>query len=184
MSPPSCHGHLQHSTDSAAGQHLQQLREVGEALRRGPHLPLEPEPSVMGAWPRDPGSPPLPGQALTSGSPIAESNPAEMSTSSGSNCGRGHAGMGRKETGAGVKEAPPDSTPHPEGSILLWCGGGYSGQRIALPFSCHQDHSCPPCSYLKGHGEQHMEEGGHVVSISHPNLWPWGISAGPRGRGL
>lgn len=29
-----------------------------------------------------------------------------------------------------------------------------------------------------------MQEGGHIVSISHPNLWPWDISAGPCGRRL
>lgn len=40
---PACHSHLQHGADPAAGEHLQQLREVGEALGRGLHLPLQPE---------------------------------------------------------------------------------------------------------------------------------------------
>lgn len=66
-SPPSRHGHLQHGTDPASSQHLQQLREVAEALWRGLHLPLEPEPSVKGAFPspRPPGpSPAGPGPHL------------------------------------------------------------------------------------------------------------------------
>lgn len=64
VSPPCCHSHLQHSTDAAAGQPLQQLREVGKAFGRGLHLPLEPEPSVKGAWPGTPEA--LPSQARPS----------------------------------------------------------------------------------------------------------------------
>lgn len=55
---PARHSHLQHGADAATGQHLQQLCQVGEALWRGLHLPLEPEPGVMGAWPLDTTSPP------------------------------------------------------------------------------------------------------------------------------
>lgn len=51
--PPRC-GHLQHGADPATSQHLQQLCEVGEALRRGQHVPLQPEPGVRRAWPRAP----------------------------------------------------------------------------------------------------------------------------------
>lgn len=40
---PVCHGHLQHGADPATSQHLQQLREVGEALWHGLHVPLEAE---------------------------------------------------------------------------------------------------------------------------------------------
>ena len=61
--PPRC-GHLQHGADPAASQHLQQLREVGEALRRGQHLPLQPEPGVRRAWPGAPEA--LQSQARTS----------------------------------------------------------------------------------------------------------------------
>lgn len=92
-SPPVGHSHLQHCTDPATSQHLQQACEMCEALWGSLHLPLEIQSHVIydRRWePRTQAAtlPPPPGQVLTSGSLIAESNPAEMSTSSGSNCGQ------------------------------------------------------------------------------------------------
>lgn len=118
---PARHNHLQHSADPATSQHLQQLREVGKALWRGLHLSLQPEPGVMRPWPQDSRSPPQPGQVLTSGSPMAESNPAETRTSSGLNCRQGPVGRGRKEAGAEAEERPLQrDPPHPRGSVPLW----------------------------------------------------------------
>ena len=126
----------------------------------------------MRTGPQDSRSPPQPGQALTSGSPMAESNPAETRTSSGLNCRQGPVGRGRKEAGAEAEGRPLQrDPPHPRGSVPLWAP--------------HRPHPLPlrppppPHGHLKGHGQQHMQEGGHVVSISHPDLWPRGISAGP-----
>lgn len=83
----------------------------------------------LAAGPRKPSQP---GQALTSGSPIAESNPAETSTSSGSNCGRGR---GRGVRGRPLHGDPPTLRP-------LLCPGGVGGAPL-LPPSCQGDQPAP-----------------------------------------
>ena len=131
------------------------------------------------AW--DPRSPQAltwqPGQALTSGSPMAESNPAETRTSSGSNCRQGPVGRGRKEAGAEAEGRPLQrDPPNPQPPNLFHSGGerGCSGYRIPLPSCLHPP---PPESHLKGQGQQHVQEGSHVVSISHPDLQPRNVRA-------
>lgn len=65
------------------------------------------------------------------------------------------------------------------GALFCSSGGGGSEHRIPLPRSPHQPRAGgPPCSYLKGHREQHVQEGGHVIRIAHPNLRPLSIRAG------
>lgn len=60
----------------------------------------------------------------------------------------------------------------PKSPVPLWWGEGSSGYRIPLPSCLH-----PTESHLKGQGQQHMQEGSHVVSISHPDLQPRNVRA-------
>lgn len=104
--------HLQHGADPAAGQHLQQMCEVGEALWCGLHLPLEPKPCVMG----DLGSrtlEALPGQARPSpqgprwlSQILLRPAPAQGQTT-------GQAGVGRVERGAGAQVRASQAHPIP-----------------------------------------------------------------------
>lgn len=79
-----------------------------------------------------PQKPSQPGQALTSGSPTAESNPAETSTSSGSNCGQGRCG--------GVRGRPLHRDPRTLRPLLC-----PSGVRVAPlpPPACQGDQPTP-----------------------------------------
>lgn len=79
-----------------------------------------------------PQKPSQPGQALTSGSPTAESNPAETSTSSGSNCGQGRCG--------GVRGRPLHRDPRTLRPLLC-----PSGVRVAPlpPPACQGDQPAP-----------------------------------------
>lgn len=161
--------HLQHGTDPAASQHLQQLCEVCEALWCGLHLPLEPEPGVMRAWPGTP-------ETLLSQAKPSPRDPQLLSQilprlapAQGQTVGRARRESTRKQLESGWKGGPSrEIVPTPRAN---WAPNLFSTP-------------CPPRSHLKSQREQHVQEGSHVVSISHPDLKPQGISVGPCQPGL
>lgn len=119
---PARHGHLQHGADPAPGHRLQQLCEVGKALWRGLHLPLEPELGMRGARPPRPEVSPTPTSHRARPSPrgpqwlsqtLPRSAPAQDQT----------AGRAGRE---GVKGGPSERPSRPQDLFfsMQWGVGG------------------------------------------------------------